>query len=177
MTQSIDKPPYFNGTNYSYWKNNMMLFMQSIDYKLSKIIDDVSTIPKKLVGDILVPKERHEWNDQERKLETKIRILNLSYKNFKMDPNEDIKALFDRFSIILIYSLPDSWDSKKMTIIEARNLKELKLDELMRSLHTHEIMMSKGKEKKEEQDIEDLNVALKSSTSHQEYSTGEDSNE
>ncbi|KAL4367360.1 hypothetical protein GQ457_05G024570 [Hibiscus cannabinus] len=60
---------------------------------------------------------------------TKIELLNLNCKNFKMDPNEDIKVMFDRFYIIfnelkgfgemiseeklvseLIYSLPDSWD-------------------------------------------------------------------
>ncbi|KAK8685392.1 hypothetical protein V6N13_041395 [Hibiscus sabdariffa] len=63
--------------------------------------------------------------------ETKIGLLNLSYENFKMEPDEDIKKMFDRFSVIvnglkgydeiipedklvrkLIYSLPESWDSE-----------------------------------------------------------------
>ncbi|KAL4324324.1 hypothetical protein GQ457_11G019910 [Hibiscus cannabinus] len=30
--QSISKPPFFNGANYPYWKNRMMLFIQSTDY-------------------------------------------------------------------------------------------------------------------------------------------------
>ncbi|KAK8576057.1 hypothetical protein V6N12_063705 [Hibiscus sabdariffa] len=91
--------------------------------------------------------------------ETKIGLLNLNYENFKMDLNEDIKTVFNRFSIIvnelkgfgdvipedklvrkLIYSLPESWDSKKTTIIEAKNFKEFKLDELIGSLLTHELM-------------------------------------
>ncbi|KAL4366473.1 hypothetical protein GQ457_05G024850 [Hibiscus cannabinus] len=89
--------------------------------------------------------------------ETKIGLLNLSYENFKIEPDEDIQKMFDRFSIIvnglmgygeiimedklvrkLIYSLPESWDSKKTAIIEAKNLKTLKLDELMGSILTNE---------------------------------------
>ncbi|KAL4353105.1 hypothetical protein GQ457_06G011770 [Hibiscus cannabinus] len=33
--------------------------------------------------------------------ETKIGLLNLNYENFKLEPNEDIKAMFNRFSIII----------------------------------------------------------------------------
>ncbi|KAL4363747.1 hypothetical protein GQ457_04G016600 [Hibiscus cannabinus] len=67
MAQSIDKPLYFNSAHYSHWKNRMMIFLQSIDYKLWDIIEDGPTIPSKRVGEILIPKERHEWSDQERK--------------------------------------------------------------------------------------------------------------
>ncbi|KAL4386923.1 hypothetical protein GQ457_09G018860 [Hibiscus cannabinus] len=61
--------------------------------------------------------------------ETQIGLLNLSYENFKMEPDEEITMMFDRFSVIvnglkglgevipeeklvrkLIYSLPESWD-------------------------------------------------------------------
>ncbi|KAK8691537.1 hypothetical protein V6N13_075044 [Hibiscus sabdariffa] len=132
--------------------------------------------------------------------ETKIGLLNLNYENFKMDPNEDIKAMFNRFSIIvnelkgfgeaipedklvrkLIYSLPESWDSKKTTIIEAKNLKELKLDELIGSLLTHELMskpLIRDKEKKiKEQGINVNVIALKSSKCQYEDSSMEESSE
>ena len=33
--------------------------------------------------------------------ETKIGLLNLNYENFKMEPNEDITKMFDRFSVIV----------------------------------------------------------------------------
>ncbi|GMI86605.1 hypothetical protein HRI_002329800 [Hibiscus trionum] len=63
----------------------------------------------------------------------------------------------------MIYSLPDSWDSKKTAIIEAKDLKTLKLDELIGSLLTHE-MMSKGKEeKKKEVEKKKFGIALKAS--------------
>ncbi|KAL4366880.1 hypothetical protein GQ457_05G020890 [Hibiscus cannabinus] len=38
------------------------------DYKLWEIIVDGPTIPRKIVGYVLVPMERLEWSDQERKL-------------------------------------------------------------------------------------------------------------
>ncbi|KAL4302612.1 hypothetical protein GQ457_10G006140 [Hibiscus cannabinus] len=60
--------------------------------------------------------------------ETKIGLLNLEYENFKMNPKEEIKGMFNRFSTVvnqlkgfrkeiledklvrnLIYSLPESW--------------------------------------------------------------------
>ncbi|KAL4297050.1 hypothetical protein GQ457_12G012970 [Hibiscus cannabinus] len=226
--QSISKPPFFNGANYPYWKNRMMLFIQSTDYSIWDVVLDGPFTPMKREGDTLVPKQRHEWNDEERRRvqmnakamhilfcalgpdeyakmssctsakeiwdklevtqegtsevkETKIGLLNLSYENFKMEPDEDIKKMFDRFSVIvnglkgygeaipedklvrkLIYSLPKSWDSKKTAIIEAKNLKTLKLDELMGSLLTHELM-NQGKrdeEKKKEEKKEIVKHAM-----------------
>ncbi|KAL4303665.1 hypothetical protein GQ457_10G011860 [Hibiscus cannabinus] len=218
MSQSIDKPPYFNGAHYSHWKNMMMIFLQSIEYKLWDIIEDGPSIPMKRVGEIHLPKERHEWSDQERKQvqlnakamhiplftnevkETKIGLLNLNYENFKMDPNEDIKAMFHRFSIIvnelkgfgeaitedklvrkLIYSLLESWDSKKTAIIEAKNLKELKLDELRGSLLTHELisqpLIRENEKKIKEQYINVNAIALKSSKKLQEDLNEDESEE
>ncbi|KAK9034020.1 hypothetical protein V6N11_050199 [Hibiscus sabdariffa] len=217
--QSISKPPFFNGANYPYWKNRIMLFIQSTDYMIWDVVLDGPFTPVKREGDTLVPKQRHEWNDEKRRIfqmnakamhilfcalgpdeyakisscssakeiwdklevthegtsevkETKIGLLNLSYENFKMELDEDIKKMFDRFSVIvnglkgygeiipedklvrkLIYSFLESWDSKKTVIIEAKNLKTLKLDEIMGSLLTHELMKQgkRDEEKKKEE--------------------------
>ena len=32
--QSTSGPPYFDGTNYTYWKARMKIYLQSIDYEL-----------------------------------------------------------------------------------------------------------------------------------------------
>ncbi|KAL4367156.1 hypothetical protein GQ457_05G007260 [Hibiscus cannabinus] len=202
--QSISKPPFFNGANYRYWKNRMMLFIQSTDYTIWDVVLDGPFTPMKREGDTLMPKQRHGWNDEERRRvqmnakamhilfcalgpdeyakmsscssskeiwdklevthegtsevkETKIGLLNLSYENFKMEPDEDIKKMFDR------------WDSKKTAIIEAKNLKTLKLDELMGSLLTHELMNQgkrdeeKKKEEKKEIEKKKIGIALKAS--------------
>ncbi|KAK8623170.1 hypothetical protein V6N13_118061 [Hibiscus sabdariffa] len=132
--------------------------------------------------------------------ETKIGLLNLEYENFKMDPNEDIKSMFDRFSTIvnqlkgfgeeipedklirkLIYSLSQSWDSKKTAIIEAKDLKKLKLDELIGSFLTHEMMSIPLKREKEkiikEQGVDVNIITLKSSKCKYEDSSMEESSE
>ncbi|GMJ12466.1 hypothetical protein HRI_004915800 [Hibiscus trionum] len=89
-----------------------------------------------------------------------------------MDKEEDIEKMFDRFSITtnglkgyeeaipegklvrkLIYSLLESWDSKRTAIIKAKNLKTLKLDELMWSLLTHQIMKKNKEEEKKREEI------------------------
>ncbi|KAK8660034.1 hypothetical protein V6N13_050970 [Hibiscus sabdariffa] len=224
MAQSIDKPPFFNGEHYAYWKNRMMFFIKAKDFHLWYVFEDGPFVPTK---------SKSEWSANDRKKmelnckafhiifcalgpdvyakvsscesakevwdklevihegtndvkETKIGLLNLEYENFKMDPNEDIKSMFDRFSTIvnqlkgfgeeipedklirkLIYSLPQSWDSKKTAIIEAKDLKKLKLDELIGSLLTYEMMSIPLKREKEkiikEQGINVNAIALKSS--------------
>ena len=46
---SIDQPPILNGSNYSYWKARMCIFIQAHDYKLWKIIIDGTHTPNALV--------------------------------------------------------------------------------------------------------------------------------
>ncbi|KAL4361622.1 hypothetical protein GQ457_04G021000 [Hibiscus cannabinus] len=124
----------------------------------------------------------HEGTNEVK--ETKIGLLNLNYENFKMDPNEDIKAIGnpgEKLVRKLIYSLSESWDSKKTAIIEAKNLKELKLYELIGSLLTHELMskpLIRDNEKKiKEQGINVYAIALKSSKCQYEDSSMEESSE
>ncbi|KAK8508418.1 hypothetical protein V6N12_020199 [Hibiscus sabdariffa] len=240
MAQSIDKPPFFNGEHYAYWKNRMMFFIKAKHFQLWDIVEDGPFVPTT---------SRSEWSANDRKKmelnckalhiifcalgpnvyakvsscesakevwdklelihegtndvkETKIGLLKLEYENFKMDPNEDIKSMFDRFSTIvnqlkgfgeeiledklirkLIYSFTQSWDSKKTAIIEAKDLKKLKLDELIGSLLTHEMMSIPLKREREkiikEQGVDVNIIALKSSKckyedSSMEESSGED---
>ncbi|KAK8535960.1 hypothetical protein V6N12_012623 [Hibiscus sabdariffa] len=109
MVHSIDKPPLFNGEHYAYWKNRMMFFIKAKDFHLWDIVEDGPFVPTT---------SRSEWSANDRKKmelnckalhilfcalgpdeygkETKIGLLNLEYENFKMDPNEDIKSMFDR---------------------------------------------------------------------------------
>ncbi|KAK8997690.1 hypothetical protein V6N11_012235 [Hibiscus sabdariffa] len=238
MAHSIDKPPFFNGEHYAYWKNKMMFFIKAKNFHLWDIVEDGPFVPTT---------SRSEWSANDHKKmelnckalhilfcalgpdvyakvsscesakevwdklevihegtndvkETKIGLLNLEYENFKMNPNEDIKSMFDRFSTIvnqlkgfgeeipedklvrkLIYSLPQSWDSKKTAIIEAKDLKKLKLDELIGSLLTHELMSIPLKREKEkvikEQGVDVNIIALKSSKCKYEDSSMEESSE
>ena len=35
---SISRPPYFDGTRYSYWKNRMEVFIDAQDYEVGKVV-------------------------------------------------------------------------------------------------------------------------------------------
>ncbi|GMI95579.1 hypothetical protein HRI_003227200 [Hibiscus trionum] len=113
-----------------------------------------------------------------------------------MDPDESVSKMFDRFLVIvnglkgfdeiipedklvrkLLYSLPESWDSKRTAIIEARDLKTLKLDALVGSLLTHEIMRKGREEEKrvvEKKDVEKKKVGIALKASCQESDSSED---
>ena len=39
---SIDRPLLLNGTNYTFWKTRMKIFIQTQDYDLQKIIENGS---------------------------------------------------------------------------------------------------------------------------------------
>ncbi|MQL81435.1 hypothetical protein Taro_013895 [Colocasia esculenta] len=45
---SINRPPYFDGNNYSYWKNHMHVFLRAQDYEIWKV---VNTGPYELLED------------------------------------------------------------------------------------------------------------------------------
>ncbi|KAH1046497.1 hypothetical protein J1N35_037281 [Gossypium stocksii] len=66
-SQFINKPPYFNGVNCSYWKTRMTLFIQANDYVIWEIITDGPTIPQKKEGEIFVLKSKNEWNEEDKK--------------------------------------------------------------------------------------------------------------
>ncbi|KAL4367661.1 hypothetical protein GQ457_05G023480 [Hibiscus cannabinus] len=97
--------------------------------------------------------------------ETKIGLLNLSYKNFKMEPDENVlERSLPKTSLSRSYStLPELWDSKRTAIIEAKDLKILKLDAPLISLLTHEIMKQDREEekKREEKKLEKKEVEKK----------------
>ena len=63
-SQSISKPPFFNGDNYAYWKMRMENFIQSIDFNLWIIIKDGLYVPTKNSGEA---KDLRELNDEDKR--------------------------------------------------------------------------------------------------------------
>ncbi|GAV73375.1 DUF4219 domain-containing protein [Cephalotus follicularis] len=68
ISQSINKPPSFDGNNYSYWKPRVAIFIQSLDYQLWNIITNGPKIPTKIVDGQRVLKINSEYNDHDYKL-------------------------------------------------------------------------------------------------------------
>ncbi|KAK5794047.1 hypothetical protein PVK06_035239 [Gossypium arboreum] len=167
--QSISKPSYFNSVNYSYWKTRMMCsskavilpcgmspwmvhpFLKSHAHSLYGLgPDEYSRVSlcsnAREIWDQL--EVTHEGVNQVKK--SNVGILTFNYENFMMKLEEDIKAMSDRFTIIIIKlksyrktypneevtlkmlrNLPMSQDAKVTAIEEAKNLETLSLDELI----------------------------------------------
>ena len=53
---SVTKPPFFNGTDFDYWKTRMNCQLKSIDYDLQYIVMHGDMIPIKKVDDRFVEK-------------------------------------------------------------------------------------------------------------------------
>ena len=94
--------------------------------------------------------------------DSKVRILENDYEMFKMKPNESIVEMFTRFTDVvngleglgkrvseqdkvskILRCLPPKWISKTEAIEEAKNLKELPLEELIGSLMTYEMKIAR----------------------------------
>ncbi|KAA3473464.1 UBN2 domain-containing protein [Gossypium australe] len=129
--------------------------------------------------------------DQVKK--SKVGILTLNYETFMMRPEEDIKAISDKFTIIInelmshgktypnevvqkmLRSLPMSWDTKLTTIEKVKKLETLSLDELIGSLLTHKMRL-KGVNKEEEK-VEKKKVGIALKYTIEEGSSGDDVDE
>ena len=70
-SSSVTKPPFFDGSNYPYWKARMRIFLESIDSDVRDMIDigykpPMVTICKEGEPDVLKPKEKAMWTDYDK---------------------------------------------------------------------------------------------------------------
>ena len=120
----------------------------------------------------------HEGTNQVK--DSKVRILENDYEMFKMKPHESIVEMFTRFTNVvnsldqglgkrvseedkvskILRCLPPKWNSKTEAIEEAKNLKELPLEELIGSLMTYEMKITR-QEKEIQEESKKKSIALK----------------
>ncbi|KAJ1393090.1 Ankyrin repeat [Sesbania bispinosa] len=78
--QSVSKPPYFDGTNHTDWKERMRIFIQSVDFKLWLVIKKGPKIPKKRIEGKELEKSEDEFNDEDMKnMEQEAKAKNILY--------------------------------------------------------------------------------------------------
>ncbi|XP_058759387.1 uncharacterized protein LOC131632666 [Vicia villosa] len=65
---SISMPPYFDGKNFTEWQKSMMLFIQSVDFKLWLVINNGIKIPKKVENGEESEKSENEYDDEDVKI-------------------------------------------------------------------------------------------------------------
>ncbi|VFQ79623.1 unnamed protein product [Cuscuta campestris] len=64
---STVRPPLFDGTNYTYWKERMRIYIRSINFQLWLIIKNGETMPMKKVGATTIPKKEEEYDAEDIK--------------------------------------------------------------------------------------------------------------
>ncbi|MQL81186.1 hypothetical protein Taro_013641 [Colocasia esculenta] len=94
---SVTRPPFFDGSDYSYWKNMMQVFLRAQDYELWKIVDK---------GPAELPEDEDLWTKEQIKKST----LNWSAMNMMqcaIHPKE-----YSRVS--LCRSAKEMWDKLQL---------------------------------------------------------------
>ena len=123
---SIARPPLFNGSDYTYWKTRMRIFLISMDFELWSIVENgfqKSSLPMS------------EWNESEKK----VFALNAKAMNAlfcALDKNE-----FNRVS--MCDSAFDIWRTLEVTHEGTSRVKESKINILV---HSYELFRLKPSE-------------------------------
>ncbi|XP_072080926.1 uncharacterized protein [Arachis hypogaea] len=123
--QFNNRPPYFNGSNYSYWKERMRIFVQSIDYNIWKIILNGPDVPTKQNADgEVVAKEDSEWTDEEKKkVELNAKAINLMH----------CAISFEEFrKVSRCKTAKEIWDKLRLTHEGTKQVRETRIDMLMK---------------------------------------------
>ena len=133
--QSSTRPPLFNGTNYTYWKTRIRIYIQSIDYNIWKTIVKGPHVPTIMVNGVATPKLEEDWDEQDvKKIELNAKAMNLLY--CAVDPNE-----FNRVSTCT--SAKKIWDTLEVTHEGTNQVKQSKVNMLV---HTYEMFKMESNE-------------------------------
>ncbi|VFQ82817.1 unnamed protein product [Cuscuta campestris] len=137
--QSTTRPPLFDGTNYSYWKERMRIFIQSNDYKLWLIVKNGCGVPMKKFGEVNVPKTEEEFTDEDcKKMELNAKAINMIYCGVNAD---------DYRKISQCETTKQMWEKLEVTYEGTAQVREAKIDHLT---HEYELFSMKENEKIEE---------------------------
>ncbi|VFR00193.1 unnamed protein product [Cuscuta campestris] len=137
--QSTTRPPLFDGTNYSYWKERIRIFIQSNDYKLWLIVKNGCGVPMKKVGEVNVPKTEEEFTDEDcKKMELNAKEINMIYCGVNAD---------DYRKISRCETAKQMWEKLEVTYEGIAQVREAKIDHLT---HEYELFSMKENEKIEE---------------------------
>ena len=97
---SINRPPFFDGSNYPYWKNRMQVFLRAQDYQIWRVVSK---------GPYELPENEDDWAEEHIKKST-VNFNAMNIMQCAIDPTE-----FSRISMCI--SAKEMWD-KLMLIYE-----------------------------------------------------------
>ncbi|VFQ76179.1 unnamed protein product [Cuscuta campestris] len=134
--QSTSRPPLFDGTNYTYWKEWMRIYIRSTNFELWLVIKNGEEMPMKKVGEKLVPKTEDEFDAEDvKKVENYAKAINMLY--CAVNPVD-----YRKISCCTIAK--EMWDKLEVTYKGTAQVWEAKIDFLMQE---YEMFMMKEGEK------------------------------
>ncbi|VFQ65995.1 unnamed protein product [Cuscuta campestris] len=118
--QSTSRPPLFDGTNYSYWKERMRIYIRSTNFQLWLVIKNGEEIPMKKVGETTVPKTENEFDAEDiKKIENYAKAINMLYCAVNPD---------DYRKISCCTTAKEMWDKLEATYEGTDQVREAKID-------------------------------------------------
>jgi len=118
--RSTTRPPLFKGTNFSYWKNLMQMFIKTEDYELLNIITKGSYVPMTIVDGKSVKKKEDQYTQEDfAKLSKNCKALHILYCG--LDANE-----YNR--ICACGSAKEIWDKLVVTYEGTSQVRKMKIN-------------------------------------------------
>ncbi|VFQ66724.1 unnamed protein product [Cuscuta campestris] len=118
--QSTSRPPLFDGTNYTYWKERMRIYIRSTNFQLWLVIKNGEETPMKKVDEKLVPKTEDEFDAEDiKKVENYAKAINMLYCAINPD---------DYRKISCCTTAKEMWDKLEVTYEGTDQVREAKID-------------------------------------------------
>ena len=134
-SQSTNRPPLFLGTNFSYQKARMKIFIQASDYNLQSIIVNGPHIPTRSLNNLVTIKPKCEQDDNDRRM-AQLNTKAINVLCCALSVNE-----FNRVSSCSLAK--EIWDRLEVTHEETNQVKEIKINILV---HKYELFKIKPTE-------------------------------
>ena len=121
--ESTSRPPYFDGSNYGYWKIRMKIYLQSIDYSLWLNVVKGPYVPMKNVNNTKVPKLEDEFDEYDmKKCSLNARAIHYLYCALSNDE-------FNR--VLMCSSASEIWKTLELIHEKTNQVKETQISMLV----------------------------------------------
>ncbi|XP_050290053.1 uncharacterized protein LOC126728234 [Quercus robur] len=152
QSQSLNAPPFFDGSNYAFWKVCMRAFFCAIDESVWDSVENRISHVKTAKEAWMILKTTYE--DTKKVKDMKLQMLTTRFEELKMGDDESFDSFYGKLNEIVT------------AIEESKDLDEIKIQELIGSFQTYELGLPSHKTSK--------SLALKTITERMDDSFEED---
>jgi len=134
--QSTTRPPLFDGSNYSYWKDRMKIYLKSTEFKMWLVIENGEEPFTKIVDGKEVEKYEREYNEEEIK---RAQLYARAINTIHCAVSPDVYNKLSRCK-----TAKEMWDKLEVTHEGTSQVRQSKIDKLT---HEYELFAMKEEEK------------------------------